>query len=118
MLYTPYISLKLWFILAGVYAFTAIFYHFMLFKSIKWEIHKEFLRIKSGVWNQYEEIVEIYKIQAISVKEPLWYRKRNLINVTFHTAGGDIPFRAVDKNILSYINYMLFRVESSHKGWM
>jgi len=81
-------------------------------------ISEDFVYKKYGVWNKTEERFEIYKIQSISVFQPLWYEKKNLVNIIFHTAGGDISFRTVSKNILPYMNYMFYKIESNSRSWM
>lgn len=111
-------SLKIWFILSLIYACTAVTWQIFMFKSLKLIVSEDFIFKKYGVWKKTEERVEIYKLQSISITQPLWYRKKNLINLVFHTAGGDIPFRAVSKNILPVINYMYYKIESDLRSWM
>ena len=117
-LFTDYIDFITWAVLVGIYLIIGIFWQVKLFASKKLEISDNFLRLKSGVWNKKEETVETYKLQSLSVTQPIWYKKKNVFNVVFHTAGGDVSFRAVDKKIAPYLNYILFKIESAHKGWM
>jgi len=109
---------KIWLILASVYSIIAVIWQILMFKSLKLIVSEDYIFKKYGVWNKTEERVEIYKIQSISIHQPLWYRKKNLINIVFHTAGGDISFRAVNKKILPYINYMYYKIESDLRSWM
>jgi putative membrane protein len=73
---------------------------------------------KQGVWTSREEVFEAFKMQAVTVKQPFWYKRRNLYNLVFHTAGGDVTFKAVNREVLPYINYLLYKVESSGRKWM
>lgn len=116
--YTGYISWSLWLILVLLYSVVAITYQWFLYKSLKLIFTDEFLLKKRGVWNKREDNFEIFKMQGVSVNQPLWYKRRNLVNVYFHTAGGDISFKAVTKEILPYINYMLYKEESTNRRWM
>ncbi|RKS50648.1 putative membrane protein [Gillisia mitskevichiae] len=112
------ISIKIWLLFIGLYSIIGVIWQILMFRSLKLIITEEFVYKKYGVWSKIEERFEIYKIQSISISQPLWYKKRNLANIVFHTAGGDIPFRAVNNNILPYINYMFYKVETNSSSWM
>lgn len=96
----------------------AVGWQILTVRSMKLIISKDFIVKKYGAWNRTEERIETYKIQSISIVQPLWYRKRNLTHIVFHTAGGDISFRGVHMKILPYINYMFYKIESDVRGWM
>ncbi|MFO8146555.1 MAG: PH domain-containing protein [Bacteroidota bacterium] len=117
-IFTDYIAVETWAVLVGIYLIIGIIWQLKLFASKKLQIADDFLRLKSGVWNKKEETVETYKLQSLSVTQPIWYKKRNVFNIVFHTAGGDVSFRAVDGKIVPYLNYVLFKIESANKGWM
>jgi len=112
------LSLTTWLLLAGLYAIIAVIWQILMFRSLILIISEDLVYKKYGVWNKTEERLEIYKIQSISVFQPLWYEKKNLVNIIFHTAGGDISFRTVSKNVLPYINYMFYKIESNSRSWM
>ena len=112
------LSFTTWLLLAGLYAVIAVIWQVLMFRSLRLIISEDFVYKKYGVWNKTEERLEIYKIQSISVFQPLWYEKKNLVNIIFHTAGGDISFRTVSKDVLPYINYMFYKIESNSRSWM
>jgi putative membrane protein len=112
------ISFTTWLLPVGLYVLIAISWQILMFRSLSLIISEDFIYKKYGVWNKTEERLEIYKIQSISVFQPLWYERKNLVNIIFHTAGGDISFRAVSKNFLPYINYMFYKIESNSRSWM
>lgn len=118
LFFVEYISFTLWAILAVFYIIIGIVYQVYLFRSLKLIFTNDFLQKKRGVWNKIENTFEIYKMQGVTVKQPFWYRRRNLVNLYFHTAGGDISFKAVTKEIIPYVNYLLYKAEASRKGWM
>lgn len=113
-----YMNLYLWAGLALVYLIFGVIYQVIWYRSLEIKFSDEFLYKNQGVWNKRRESFEIYKMQAITVTQPFWYKRRNLINLNFHTAGGDMSFRAVDKSIIPYLNYLLYKIESSQKRWM
>jgi putative membrane protein len=116
--WTDFIDLKAFLPLSLVFLVLALTYQFFAFRAKKLIIGRDFLKKQFGLWTRTEEILEIYKIQAVSVQQPLWYKRKNLINLSFHTAGGDIKFYAVSREILPYINFILFKAEVTAKNWM
>jgi len=116
--WTDFIDLKAFLPLSLVFLVLALTYQFFAFRAKKLIIGQDFLKKQFGLWTRTEEILEIYKIQAVSVQQPLWYKRKNLINLSFHTAGGDIKFYAVSREILPYINFILFKAEVTAKNWM
>lgn len=114
----PYISITLWWVLAIIFIVLGSLYQIIRFRSLELIFSDEFLQKKQGVWNKREERFELFKMQSVTVRQPFWYKRRNLVNIVFHTAGGDVSFKAVHKEILFYINYILFKVESTDKKWM
>lgn len=118
LFYIPYVSFNLWAIFAFIFIVLGITYQYVRFKSLILVFTDDFLQKKQGVWSRREERFEVFKMQSVTVKQPFWYKRRNLVNVVFHTAGGDVSFKAVNKGILVYINYILYKVESTHRKWM
>lgn len=118
LVYVPYASQILWLILAIIFTILGVIYQVIRFKSLILVFTDDFLQKKQGVWSSREERLELFKLQSVTVKQPFWYKRRNLVNVVFHTAGGDVSFKAVSKDILAYVNYLLYKVESTHRKWM
>lgn len=93
-------------------------YQYFLYKTIELTIDEDFLIIKQGLWTQKTEVLELFKMEGVSLSQPFWYRKRGLYNLTFHTAGGDLKMRAMPEDFLKEINFLLYKVESSQSVWM
>ena len=105
-------------ILSIIYVAFVIPYQYFWYRALSLEITPEFVILKKGVWNQKTEIIELFKLQAVTVNQPIWYKKRKLYNYTFHTAGGDLSFPLSSELVQKFINYALFRVEIDHQPWM
>ncbi len=118
VLYVDAISFTTWFFMFVLYTVIAVVWQILMFRSLRLILSDDFVYKRFGVWNKTEKRFEMYKTQSISIYEPLWYKKKKLVNIIFHTAGGDISFRAVSKNILPYINYMFYKIESDSRSWM
>ena len=117
--YAQLVSLS-WFLgIASLYVVLLSVYNFFYFKRLKLGVSEEFLIRHSGVWIQKEEYLEIFRLQAISVSQPVWYKKRGFVNLTFHSAGGDINFPMVKKvEVQPILNYLLYKIEVTEKAWM
>lgn len=118
MHYANAINFSTWLLLVFFYSLIVIIWQMLAFKSLNLNITEDFIFKKYGVWNKTEERIEIYKLQSISVHQPMWYRKRRLLNIVFHTAGGDVSYKAVKKDLLPYLNYMLYKIEADKRSWM
>ncbi|WP_417886609.1 PH domain-containing protein [Zunongwangia sp.] len=115
---TKFIEVKSWGIFATLYLLIYTICQYRIFNSLELHIGAAFIRKKSSLWDETSEIIEMYKLQSLSIKQPFWYKRRNLVHVVFHTAAGDITFRTVDRAILREINYCLYLIERDNKAWM
>lgn len=113
-----HLNLLVLFPLSVIYSAVIFPYQWFLYKTIRIRISDDFLIIQQGLWTQKTEIVEMYKMEGVSVQQPFWYRSRNIYNLTFHTAGGDIKIRAIPQSFIKEINFMLYKIESSQAVWM
>ena len=116
--FTNFIEFVWWVTAASIYVLLYAIFQFRIYNSLSLKIGKEFINKSYAAWDETTEIVEIYKLQGITVKQPFWYKRRNLVHIVFHSAAGDIKFRAVDKAILEKINYCLYAIERTNKAWM
>lgn len=109
-----------WFLaIAVAYVVLVSIYNYLYFKKLKLGVSEEFLVRYSGVWIEKEEYLEMFRLQAVSVSQPIWYKRRGLVNLTFHSAGGDIPFKMVKRiEVEPLLNYLIYRIESTERAWM
>ena len=105
-------------VLVVIYGGLVLPYQFFWYRALSLEITPEFVIKRKGVWTQKTEILELYKLQSITVSQTIWYKNRGLYNYTFHTAGGDVSFPVTTSKMQRYINYALYRVEIDKKAWM
>lgn len=107
-------------ILAGmfIYALLCTLLQMRIYKSLQLTIGSDFITKHIAIWDETTTRFPIFKLQSVTVSQPFWYRNRNLVNLTFHTAAGDVHFKALDSSVLSYINYSLYVVETSKTSWM
>ena len=102
-----------------IYLIVVSFLIYISFLNNRLFVHEDFIIKKSGIWDISTEIMEPFKIQAVTTKQYLWHVKSNVGHVTLHTAGGDLVFKFGDfTTINKYANYWLYQVETSEKEWM
>ncbi len=88
------------------------FVHSKLFVS------DNFIIKQSGVWDIDQEIIEISKIQAITVKQLFWHKRPNIGSLILHTAGGNLSFQLANFSyIKQLVNTWMYQVESTTKSW-
>ncbi|WP_423818694.1 PH domain-containing protein [Salinimicrobium sp. TIG7-5_MAKvit] len=105
--------------IASAYVVLLCIYNFYYFRRLQLGISEEFLIRYSGVWVQKEEYLEVFRLQAVSVSQPLWYKKRGLGNLTFHSAGGDVDFPMVKmEEVQPILNCLIYKIEVTEKAWM
>lgn len=102
-----------------VYIIILAGYQFLFFRSLRLSFSEGFLIKYSGVWRRKQQYLEMWKLQSISLLQPLWYEKRGLVDIIFHSAGGDIFFEVIDKNEAQHLmDYLLYKIESTSGEWM
>jgi putative membrane protein len=112
----PLIDYLYYFIAYAVFAAIMIYYSY---KNHRLFVSENYIIKQHGIWDIEHQIIVPNKIQAITIKQMLWHRKANIGHLTCHTAAGDITFKFGNYDaIKSLMNYWLYQVESSEKGWM
>ena len=83
------------------------------------ELNEELLRNNSGMFGRKHELTQIYKVQAVKIKQSWYQRRKSLATVQLFTAAGRsvIPFISL-KLALELENYLLYRAESDKREWM
>ncbi len=105
--------------LMSVYLILLTLYNYFYYKRLQLSFDENILVKTSGLWIRRKQFLEIYRLQAVSVRQPLWYKRRGIVNLTFHSAGGDISFNGVrKKEVTPLVNFLMFRVESIERSWM
>lgn len=77
------------------------------------------LYLKHGFWEVKEDFIPLYKIQAVRLKQSPYQQSHQLASLAISTASGslEVPYLPLDL-AQRLMNYLLYRVESSHLAWM
>ena len=117
--YRDFLSFGVISLLATVYLVLLSVYNYFYYKSLRLFISDDFLVKHSGVWVRKKQFLEMFRLQAVSVQQPLWYKRRGIVNLVFHSAAGDIKFHIVkEEEVRPLLNYLLYKIESTEKAWM
>ncbi len=88
-------------------------------QSWRWEVSEEGLRAEWGVFNRTAVLLQWHKVQAVSVRRPIFTKKSKLARLTLYTAAGDIsvPYIPFEK-AQAVQDFVLYKVEAGDGAWM
>lgn len=105
--------------LLPVYAVLVCLLQFFRFRNYRLFIKDDFIIRQSGAWDITNEIIEWSKIQHITTSQLFWHKPLNIGSLILHTAGGNISFDLGDfTKIKKYVNWWLYKLETSDSNWM
>jgi putative membrane protein len=88
-------------------------------QSVQLRLNTAVIEIKKGWVFPSHVSMKHYKLQNVSLQQSIFQKRRNLATLTLHTAAGSevMPHISYQAAITLY-NYLLYKIESSDKGWM
>ena len=97
-------------------------YGFLIQKKIKkrfYKLNDEMIVVGNGMIETHHTYLELFKVQNIKLKQTFFQQRSNVTDLILQTASGKItvPCLSYSKAIEMY-NYILYKVETSHKSWM
>jgi putative membrane protein len=104
-----------WLLLIPVAWQAARIYH----RNWKLSLHPDGCRLEHGIWNNYQTVLQWYKVQAVELRQTPYQRRRKLANLYLYTAAGEvsIPYLPLVKATMLK-DYILFCVETDRRSWM
>ena len=109
-----------WFyIIAGLVVATADFLTRKYVARFEVLLSEDLLRVNRGYIFPQRILLKLYKVQNISYHQSIFQKRRGLASVILFTAGGriSIPF-IPEATAKSVVDFLLYKIESSHKEWM
>lgn len=89
------------------------------YKNWKITISQEGLYTKSGVIGERHHLLKWFKVQAVSIKQSIYQRRKNLGDIYFYTAAGSIKIPYLKMEYAEALrDYALYKIESSEEKWM
>lgn len=83
------------------------------------KLHPNMLEIGSGQFSTEVIYFELFKIQHIKMRQTIFQKRKNVVDIVLQTASGKIKIPCVNKNLaIELYNIMLYKTEISNKSWM
>ncbi|MAT56247.1 MAG: hypothetical protein CMN32_17390 [Saprospirales bacterium] len=105
----------LWLLWLPIGMWLAVRFH----KNWQWQISEEALRAEWGVVTRRGVLLELFKVQGVTLHENWFLRRRNLAHIELHTAAGSVRIPYLPKEKATRLcDWVLYKVESSSREWM
>lgn len=89
------------------------------FRKAFYQFDQELLVVGSGRIETHINYLPLFKVQNIKIKQTLFQKRRNVVNMVLQTASGKMRIPCIEKQrALALYNYILFKVESNKESWM
>lgn len=96
-----------------------LIWNYQAYKNYELEVYPQYLVKNSGFWKKKKLILNIHKIQTVSIKQYFWQKRLNIGMIIFATAGGTLSFKIADKQVLEDLqNKYLYQIEAFPQKWM
>ena len=88
-------------------------------KNWKFHIHEEGILTEKGILGTEFTLLKWYKIQAVTTRQSIYQRRKEVADLYFYTAAGSvkIPYVPLAK-AQEICNYVLYKVEVDERSWM
>ncbi|WP_299336727.1 PH domain-containing protein [uncultured Psychroserpens sp.] len=97
----------------------AALYSYFGYKKAFYKIDDNFITIGSGVIETTLNILEIHKIQSVSLKQNIFQKRKQIASLEIATASKSVKIPYIALKQAKYIyNFLLFKVESQDRDWM
>ena len=89
------------------------------FRKKAFGFNDELIYIKSGVFGDKDEVLPMFKLQALEINQSPFQKKHQLASITIYTASGKlkIPYIALS-SCRQLADLLLYKAESSNRKWM
>src|SRR5690606_26042432 len=97
----------------------ALWLNYRYYRTWKWHVSQEGLRTSWGVVNRHNILLQWYKVQAVSVSQNWFLRRRGLANLTLYTAAGSVKLSYITMEKAKEVqDFVLYKVEVDNRSWM
>ncbi|MEZ4686048.1 MAG: PH domain-containing protein [Bacteroidia bacterium] len=107
------------FILAGLWLVIGTWWSYRFVKTFSINVNQEILEVQRGVFTRSQDLLAIYKVQAVTMRQSPYQRRHALASLTLHTAGGDLSLPYIDMVRAQVLrDFFLYKVETDSRDWM
>lgn len=89
------------------------------YKTWYWRVSEEGIRTSWGVLNRHNVLLQWYKVQAVTIRQNVFLKRRGLAHLILYTAAGavSVPYIEIEK-AQELKDYVLAKVEKDNRDWM
>ncbi len=89
------------------------------YRKRSYEVNDELLRNNRGTFGHIYELIQLYKIQSVVIKQSWYQRRKQLATIILSTAAGSVkvPFIHLEQ-AEALESFILYRIESDKREWM
>ncbi|HHB78475.1 MAG TPA: hypothetical protein ENK85_04505 [Saprospiraceae bacterium] len=106
----------------GISAFffvTLILTSYLYFRKKKFGVNDEVIHIKGGRFGDSHQLIQLFKIQGVSLKQSPFQRRKDLAGIVIFTAAGNINLPYLAYDVAEKLrDYILQIVETDGRAWM
>ncbi|HFA52024.1 MAG TPA: hypothetical protein ENJ95_23655 [Bacteroidetes bacterium] len=97
----------------------ALWLAYLFYKNWHWYVSEEGIRTSWGVVSQHAILLQWYKVQAVSIRQNYFMKRRGLAHLVLFTAAGavKVPYVRVEK-AREVQDFVLYKVEVDGRSWM
>ncbi len=89
------------------------------YKKAFYQFNQELLLVGNGRIETHITYLPFFKVQNIKMKQTIFQKRKNVVNLVLQTASGKVRIPCVEKErAIKLYNYILYKVESNQESWM
>jgi putative membrane protein len=91
----------------------------MKYKKAFYQFNEELLIVGEGRVETHLTYLPFFKVQNIKIKQTIFQKRKNVVNLILQTASGKIRIPCIEKErAIKLYNYILYKIESNKESWM
>ncbi|MDG1529124.1 MAG: PH domain-containing protein [Polaribacter sp.] len=91
----------------------------MKYKKAFYQFNEELLIFGEGRVETHLTYLPFFKVQNIKIKQTIFQKRKNVVNLILQTASGKIRIPCIEKErAIKLYNYILYKIESNKESWM
>ncbi len=89
------------------------------YRKRTYEVNDELLRNNRGTFGHIYELIQLYKIQSVVIKQSWYQRRKQLATIILSTAAGSVKVPFIHLGQAEALeSFILYRIESDKREWM
>lgn len=97
----------------------ALWLSIQYYRTWKWHVSEEGIRTAWGVLNRHQILLQWHKVQAVTIRQSIFLKRRGLAHLILFTAAGAVSVPYVEINKAKEVqDYVLAKVEKDKRDWM